>query len=175
MKLIFRVPVGAVSYNRRVIVRPVNEACPGSYECDCGKHIMGWNTGATDRFNAFADILRDAATRAMERVGLSHPMQGPIELQVISYTPRPKTHYIGGDPTRGVRPERMDDLPTGMNMIGRLDSIKMILSGVVYLDKKQVIYPNGVPLYGDSEGTQIMVRQINAGMIDPNNKQLELF
>jgi len=175
MKITFRVPVGAVSYNRRVIVRPVKEKVPGCYECDCGQFIAGWNTGTSDRYNAFSDILTTAANRAMERVALSQPLQGPLELQVISYVPRPKRHFINQDPARGMRPECLDELPTDINMIGRLEAIKMILTGSLYVDKKQIHYPAGVALYGDSEGTLITVRQIRAGMIDPTNRQLELF
>jgi len=82
---------------------------------------------------------------------------GPVEMVVLFYMPRPKNLYRKKDPSGPVISDKRPDLD---NLI---KSVTDALSGVLYRDDGQICYASAVKLYHEKEGrprAEITLRQV---------------
>ena len=105
-----------------------------------------------------ADWRSIVAYTAREKWMTRALMEGPLEVGIVFIFPRPKSHYIAGNPARGLRPNAPLYHSGTPDLSKLLRSTEDALTGVVWKDDALVArYYPAEKRYGDSPGANITI------------------
>ncbi len=97
------------------------------------------------------------------------PLTGPLAVELWFHFPRPKAHYRGGNPHRGLRPDAPHwhtGKPDGDNLAKAvLDALTQI--GAFWRDDSQVAYLTIRKGYSETPGCSVAIRQLESGEAFP--------
>lgn len=98
------------------------------------------------------------ATAAMLKAGLS-PLAGPLQLEVVFYFPRPKSHYGTGRNAAVLKPSAplYHFIAPDEDKLRR--AIGDAMKGIVYVDDSQICDAHGTKFYGTPR-CEITVREL---------------
>lgn len=94
--------------------------------------------------------------------GYRPPLEGPLELQVIFWLPRPKGHYGA----RGLRPSAPAYPAVRPDATKLLRAVEDAMTGIVWRDDAQVVHQVVGKRYGEPARTEIQVRELRPGPIE---------
>jgi len=160
----------------RIINTKVNAPQEGPHAvlCECGYSYAAFFGGDSTELKAFRGLVNEKASSAMNDAGLP-VMSGPVEIALTIYAKRPLSHYVGGDPQRGVKGDPYEHTPSGIDSMGILEAVRTALVGVVIHTRAQAQRLIATPLYGENDAIRIRVKQYRACEVDARNQQMELF
>jgi Holliday junction resolvase RusA-like endonuclease len=98
----------------------------------------------------------------MQKARMS-PMIGPLSLSVVFYMKRPKGHYRGGKPTKGLATSAPKHPAIRPDATKLLRSTEDALTSVLWLDDSQIVSQHVYKKFAESTGfvgCSISVRQI---------------
>jgi crossover junction endodeoxyribonuclease RusA len=105
---------------------------------------------------------RDVAKTAAAAMAGRQLLDGPLELQVRFYVPRPKGHF-GTGRNAGVVKASAPEFPTVKPDVTKLlRAVEDAMTGVIYRDDAQVVKQVAVKLYGEPARCVVAVAQIAA-------------
>lgn len=106
------------------------------------------------------------ATEARREYGDEPASRAPIKLTIVWVWPRPKAHYRGGDPAKGLRA----DAPAWKSSKPDIDKTERAvldaLTGIAYVDDAQVVEVRKRKLWGSVAGADIAITELDPKVVD---------
>ena len=135
-------------------------------------------TDASDKARPWKALVHDAAAQAMTfrgddgTNGYLPPLEGPIELEVVFWMPRPKSHFGTGKRAGILKPGAPGFHTVKPDTTKLLRLIEDSLTGVVWRDDAQVARQVALKLYGEPTRAEIRIRAIVPATADGAHTEL---
>ena len=122
--------------------------------------LPGGGVSMIEASKGLKDWRGDVRATALEYAP-SAPLEGPIEMRAWFYFPRPKAHYVGGKPERGLRIDRPIYVTKAPDSSKLLRGIEDALEGIFFKNDAQLAIHHIRKLWAlGRPGATIMIRPI---------------
>lgn len=125
---------------------------------DANKNSRPWKNAVSAEA---AKAMEVAVSKAVNLRRYRPPLEGPLELQVIFWLPRPKGHYGA----KGLRPSAPPYPAVRPDTTKLLRAVEDAMTGIIWRDDAQVVHQTAGKRYGEPARTEIQVRELRPGAI----------